>query len=226
MTAAKAHPAPSSPWASRPALLLEGLVGLAVVVLLIAKDHGGFSTFIFICAAAAVGFTAWMAVRLTSALRDPTLQVADPTDFERDRLEGERDRLLHSIKELELDWAAGKMTEDSYKITRSSAERRALELIRALRVMDERRLERAHSLVTERLGLETKEVSPTALESAAAAPAKAPPEKTSVEVAVALSFDTRPIAFSSAGACAACRYENDADAEFCAGCGRPRKAAA
>lgn len=228
----------------RALLVVEALVGLAVVAALVGRTYGAFPTLAFVLCAVAVAYTGWVATRMVSALNDPTLEVTGRVrDYPREKLEGEKRLLLQGIKDLEADYATGKMTEAEYGRLRGTAEARAVEIIAALRESDERWAREAEKLVAKRLGplerageramgesgapgARVESVPVGAAEAASEGGARPQAPNGAVAAADARLFDERPAAFradESVLACSSCGTANDADARYCAGCGRPRQ---
>lgn len=210
----------------RALIAIEAIVGLAVVSAIVGKAYGAAPTFVFVACGISVAFTALALVRGAGALTDRTLDVTGRIeDEERDALEHEKVLLLQGIKELEADYAIGKVAPEDYEHLRRTAEQRAMKIIDELKRSDEKWLEEAERLVEKRIG-----------RVAARADAPAPIgdtdqwrdedlETRQKRVAYAPLFDDRAVAMPE-NVCAACGTENDEDAKFCNGCGRPKEAAA
>lgn len=215
-------------------LFAEAVVGLLVVAALVTKNYGAAPTILFLLCALALGYTAWVGTRMLSSLRDPTLAVTGKVrDFERERLEGEKRLLLIGIKDLEADFGTGKMNQTEYDRLRSTAEARALEIIQKLRTSDEHWKRQAEALVGTRLpagtgptdaALPASQPVHVAQAPVAQAPAIQAP-RAQLSAADAQVFDAEPVSFTRTETglvCDACGFENEEDARFCAGCGRPR----
>ncbi len=200
----------------RSLLLVEALVGVGVVVALVGKIYGPAPTLIFLLAGGALTFTGLAFTRGLAALRDRSLDAGErPRDERREALEEEKHLILQGIKELEADAAVGKVDPADYQHLRSTAERRALTIIGALKAIDDRRLAAAEALLAERLGQPAPR--PPAVDALqASAPSRA--------LAFAGLFDPRPVTLGLDGgahACSGCAGKNDPDARFCIHCGRP-----
>ncbi|MEL6183487.1 MAG: zinc ribbon domain-containing protein [Myxococcota bacterium] len=213
----------SSSDAGRWLLFVEGLAGLAVVALIIGKTYGAFPTVTFALTAVAMAFTVWVGARMVSALGDPTLEVrGEVRDYERERLEGEKQLLLKGIKDLEADFATGKMDQREYDEIRVASEKRAIAIIRELKAMDERWAAEAGRLVAERLG----EAPASEEAQVPSAPSPAAPPSSDLAAAHPSVFSDQRTRFERQGedlVCSHCGFINDDDARFCAGCGRQRE---
>ncbi len=216
-------------------LAVEAAVGVLVVAAIVGRSYGVFPTLTFLLCGAAVAYTGWVGSRMVASLRDPTLEVSGRLrDFERERLEGEKRLLLQGIKDLEIDRQTGKMDDAEYRRLRETAEARAITIIGALRASDEKYQTAAEALVTRRLGLgaspaEGLDVAPSAPPEAigdvAMAPSRPKLQAEAVSSADATLFEDAPTPFRREGGrlvCGHCGHENDEDAKYCAGCGRPR----
>jgi hypothetical protein len=215
--------------ADRLIVALEAIVGIAVVVAIVGKTYGIPSTVAFVACGIAAASAGYFMVRMIGAIRDETLDVPGRVfDEEREKLEHEKLLLLQGIKEFEADAATGKVDAADYEHLRKSAEARAVEIIRALKESDARWLREAETYVAQKLGPEASRVA-----KAEAAPVAAgEPVRTvagaireDVVKAIAKMFDDRPTALEPNEGklrCSACSTDNDLDARFCVGCGRPR----
>lgn len=85
-------------------------------------------------AVAAVLFVALPLLRTPS--RDDALPEVSARERERIELRERRDAAYDSLRELELDRAAGKLTDPDYALTRESLRREAIESLRALELLD------------------------------------------------------------------------------------------
>lgn len=222
VTRSLATPAPDR---GRLLLVIEGAAGLAVVALVIGKTYGAFPTVTFALASVAVAFTAWVGTRMVTALGDPTLEVrGEVRDYERERLEGEKELLLKGIKDLEADFSTGKMDQREYDEIRATSEKRAIAIIRELKALDARWTAEAERLVAERTGHEPSRPAPKPT-----APASSPSAAPSAELEAAhpAVFPRERTRFEADGngalKCVSCGFVNDDDARFCAGCGRARE---
>lgn len=213
--------------AGRVALFVEALCGLAVVGLLLGRVYGPFPTIVFTLAAGAVGYTGWMVFRMVGALGDPTLDVVGRVrNRDREKLEGEKALLLKGIKDLEVDFATGKMEEPDYRRLRATAEGRAVEIIRALRENEDRWRKAAERLVAEHSGgRSARDPVPDDVRVMPSEERSEPaPATATASLAAAAVFDDRPVRFEpheSGVRCAACGALSPVDARFCTGCGRP-----
>lgn len=215
-------------------LLLEGVIGFGVMVAIVSQTYGAFPSLTFGFTALSVAYTGWVVTRMLSSLADPTLEVGGRVrDYRRERLEGDKRLLLQGIKDLEIDYAVGKMEEAEYQNLLSSARSRAVEIIGRLQADDERWRAEAEKLLTGTAPA-SGGPAPSAASSEPARPAPAPaapqPRPPSVEADVRV-FPREvaafiPVAGENLVTCEACGFENDADAHFCSGCGRARKTAA
>lgn len=184
-------------------LALEAVVGGTVVLILLSKQYGGAATVAFSFAAVAVGFTGLMVARLVRALSDPGLDVVGKVrDFATERLEAEKQVVLLGIRDLELEYATGKMDEANYRSLRTSAEAKAANIISELQQQDRLWRKRAEQLVTSRLGTQEPPKSKEAEEVSAP----------SVSASAAAS---RP--------CEYCGFVSPPTAKFCGGCGRAKE---
>ena len=227
MTSAPSHSRGPNRFGDRALVVIEVAVGLAVVAAVVGKAYGPAPTIVFLLSAVAMAFTLYVVVRMVTSLRDATLEVTGRTeDEERNALEHEKLLILQGIKELETDLATGKTDRADYAQLRRTAEARAIEIIQALRMSDERWRGRAERLVADRLGAEVlqgrspggPEIGPT---ENATTRAQRP--------ALPALFDLTPTAFHEREGrliCAHCNTDNDVDGRFCVGCGRPRREAA
>jgi uncharacterized membrane protein YuzA (DUF378 family) len=214
----------------RAILLLEALVGIAVVAAIIGRTYGFSSTLVFIACGLAATYSGYTMVKMFSSLRDETLEITGRIeDEERAALEHEKLLLLQGIKELEADAAVGKVDAEDYQHLRKTAEDRALQIIHRIKDSDQRWRNEAEKYVTKKLG---RKVGPIAGEPRAAT-AEAPEvhrEENAAERRARRAyrelFDDHPVEMhaSSAGriACGGCHTENEEDARYCIGCGRPR----
>lgn len=227
--------APSSRLADRALIVVEALVGIAVVSAIVGKTYGAAPTFVFLVCGSAAAFTAYAMIRMFGALSDRTLDVSERIeDEDREALEHEKLLLLQGIKELEADFAIGKVAPEDYDHLRRTAEHRALAIIERIKRADAKYLAEAERLVEKRLG------RIAAVGRIAASEGAAPLEETSVWLSEDLEartrrrafgpmFDNRPAVMTASDAgvvCQGCQTANDGDAKFCVGCGRPRQEAA
>lgn len=218
---------------------IEALVGIGVIVAVVGKSYGIPSTIVFALCGIAVAATGYFLVRMVGSLNDDALDVPGRVlDEERIRLEHEKLLLLQGIKEFEADAATGKVDRADYEHLRQSAEARALDIIRTLKDSDQRWRREAERLVASRLGAQALAPIPAAAApsapassaepAATEAPAPAPIANGAPQATAILAvFDTRPVRFAAIAErsdlrCEGCGQENDADARYCIGCGRPR----
>lgn len=216
----------------RSILLIEAVVGVAVVAAIIGKSYGFSSTLVFILCGLAAAFSGYVLVRMLSSLGDDTLEVTGRLeDEERAALEHEKYLLLQGIKELEADAAVGKVDAEDYQHLRETAERRALQIIHELNQSDQRWLEEAETYVARRLGRPVAAAKDAGGEPRPAEDSEAYKQQSLDErkrrKAFSGLFDDRPVEMTEKSAdriqCGACETENELDARFCIGCGRPRK---
>lgn len=215
----------------RALLILEVIVGLAVVSAIVGKAYGPAPTVVFLLAAIAAAFTLYVGAQMLSSLSDETLEVTGRVeDEERRALQEEKLIILRGIKELEADLATGKTDEADYAELRRSAEARAVAIIRTLKASDDRWRERAEQLVVNQLGSEALRVHEGSYEVRADPPTQ--PESAATRkqrTALPALFDVTPTEFTKHGdqlVCVHCNTANESDARYCVGCGRPRREAA
>jgi hypothetical protein len=215
-------------------LIVEALVGIAVVGAIIGRTYGFSSTLVFILCGSAAAFTGYVLVKMFSSLGDETLEITGRIqDEERAALEHEKILLLQGIKELEADAAVGKVDAADYQHLRETAERRAIQIIHQLKESDQRWRSEAERYVATKLG---RPVGPAA--DGASAPVVTVEETDRYRTETAAErkarraysklFDDRPVemrAGNTAGriACSGCDTENEEDARYCIGCGRPKR---
>lgn len=217
----------------RAILVIEALVGLAVVAAIIGKSYGFSSTLVFILCGLAAAFSGYVLIRMLSSLGDDTLEVTGRLDDEqRAALEHEKLLLLQGIKELEADAAVGKVDAEDYHHLRETAEARALQIIHELKESDQRWLAEAETYVAQRLGRPSAAVGAEPRGEARPVEDSEAYKRQSLEErrkrkAFSGLFDDRPIEMTEKSedrvACGACDSENEVDARFCIGCGRPRR---
>ncbi|MEQ8274521.1 MAG: zinc ribbon domain-containing protein [Deltaproteobacteria bacterium] len=214
--------------ADRALIAVEALVGIAVVAAIVGKSYGAAPTVVFVICGGAAAFTAYSVIRMLGSLSDRTLDVSGRVEDERRAaLEHEKLLLLQGIKELEADYAIGKVAPEDYQHLRSSAEKRALAIIDQLRDEDAVWHEQAQRLVEKRVGKVRAVVPEGAAAPEASTEAWLLEDRATRDAREALRalFDDTPSAFAN-DVCGACETENDADAKFCVGCGRPKQEAA
>jgi ribosomal protein L40E len=169
---------------------------------------------LFIVCALAFAMTGKFLLRMVTSLADPRLELqGEVIDEVRESLLREKKLLTEGLKELQSDYAAGKVDELDYQALRDSAEDRALEVIKHLKNQD------AHWLAVARrtAGLSDK--------AKAAMIAKSKPENnrstsrhTKVPPADARVFHSQPVEFIDQK-CDHCGALNPVDAKFCISCG-------
>ena len=220
----------SSRIVDRGILVVEALVGIAVVGAIIGRTYGFPSTLVFVLCGIAAAFTGYVIVKMVVSLKDDTLEITGRVeDIERAALEHEKILLLQGIKELESDAAVGKVDAADYQHLRDTAERRALQIIHQIKESDQRWRSEAERFVAAKLG--------RSLAKAADEPA-IPVEDTEryrqetaserkARRAYSKLFDDRPVEMRTGAegllACAGCETQNEDDARYCIGCGRPRR---
>ena len=211
-------------------MILEVVIGLAVVAAIMGKAYGTAPTVIFMICGLAATYTGYNMLRMFSSLRDPTLEIQGRVhDEDREALEYEKRLILQGIKELEVDFGVGKVDPRDYEMLKLTAEQRAIEIISRLREDDARWTKKAEALVSAKVpGVVDGPAAPAAVAPAAVAPVPYP-EPTADEAPAAASadglFDDRTAVWHVSGdrmICSACGAENDADGRFCQSCGRPR----
>jgi hypothetical protein len=217
----------------RAILFLEALVGIAVVAAIIGKTYGFSSTFVFIACGVAATFSGYVMVKMFLSLRDETLEITGRVeDEERAALEHEKLLLLQGIKELEADAAVGKVDAEDYRHLRETAETRALQIIHKLKESDQYWRAEAERYVHKKLG---RTVGPAAVATEVAIETTdqyltETAAERSARRAYSDMFDDHPVEMHAASpgriACGSCSTENEEDARYCIGCGRPRRAEA
>jgi low affinity Fe/Cu permease len=223
----------SSRLVDRGILIVEALVGVLVVGAIIGRTYGFSSTLVFILCGAAAAFTGYVLVKMLSALSDDTLEITGRVDDEeRAALEHEKILLLQGIKELEADAGVGKVDSADYQHLRETAETRALQIIHKLKESDQRWRSEAERYVATKLG---RAVGPARTDGVAPVVAIEDTERYRQETAgerrarraYSKLFDDRPVEMRAASvgriACSGCDTENEEDARYCIGCGRPKK---
>jgi hypothetical protein len=211
----------------RALVVLEALVGAAVIAAVVGRSYGPASTLVFLVGSAIAGATGWFLYRMIASLRDDTLDAPDPVhDQEREHLEEEKYLLLQGIKEFEADAAIGKVDADDYEHLRRGAEARAVEIIRQLKAEDDHWKGRAEALIKKRLGLDAP--LPPSPKPESLATAASPATTSDWGPAIERLFDQRPVAFAVEGSrsvCGGCGAGTEPDASFCTSCGRPKESA-
>jgi hypothetical protein len=211
-------------------LVVEAIVGVAVVGAIIGRTYGFSSTLVFLICGLAAAFSGYVLVKMLTSLRDESLEVTGRIDDEeRAALEHEKILLLQGIKELEADAAVGKVDAADYQHLRDTAEKRALQIIHKLKESDKKWRSEAERYVAQKLG------RPVGRPVEAPAIPVEDPERYRQETvaerrarqAYSKLFDDRPVEMRAASegriACSGCDTENEDDARFCIGCGRPRR---
>ena len=228
MSTAPSHSRGPNRFGDRALVILEVVVGVAVVAAIVGKAYGPAPTVVFLLAATATAFTLYVGARMIGSLRDESLEVVGRTeDEERNALEQEKLLILQGIKELETDLATGKTDQADYTQLRRSAEARAIQIIQKLKASDARWRERAERLVVNRLGAEVLRVDMPQTNARMDQPTSAAIRAKSA--AYAALFDLTPAEFEEREGrlvCGHCGTDNETDGRFCVGCGRPRREAA
>ena len=213
----------------RALVIVEVVVGLAVVAAIMGKAYGAAPTAIFMLCGLAITYTGYNTYRMIASLRDPTLEIEGRVrDEEREALEYEKALLLQGIKELEADYGIGKVDEQDYATLRKTAESKALGIIARLREDDARWRAQAERLIRDRLGASALPASTPDESVQPEAPSRPAPRRTEAPTAdtpKSSLFDDRPAAWrpvEGGMACGACGAVNDADGRYCISCGRPR----
>jgi len=199
-------------------LFVEFSIAVGIIIAIFGENYGLFATLLFILCAGAFAFTGQSVWRMLTSLNDPRLEVEnDAVDEVRNSLLREKKLLTEGLKELKADYAAGKVDVADYEVLRSSAESRAIEVIKRIKNEDAKWLEAAKQVA----GL----TSPAADEAPTVQREIAKPKNTEAGHTVKhppahpsiFSYERSQVAM---GACTACNTQNSQDARFCIGCGR------
>jgi len=209
---------------------VEAVVGVLVVGAIIGRTYGFSSTLVFLLCGLAAAFTGYTLVKAFTSLGDETLEVFGRVeDEERAALEHEKILLLQGIKELEADAGVGKVDAADYQHLRESAEARAIQIIQKLKESDHRWRSEAEKYVASKLGRSIGTLAgeaPIAIEETDHYRQESAGER-KARRAFSSMFDDRPVEMHTASAgrlaCGGCDTENEEDARYCIGCGRPRK---
>ncbi len=215
--------------ADRALLVVEAAVGLTVVGAIIGKSYGIAPTFFFLGCGAAAAFSVYALVRMVGSLNDRALDLPGRTeDTQRAKLEHEKRLVLQGIKELEADYAIGKVDPGDYAHLRGTYESRALTIMGALKAEDERWLRTAQAVVEQRLGKVAAKTMVEAPDGVGVVVAVDETERWKSEsgeqrkarTALPALFRFQPAQLKDAR-CTACTTENEADGRYCIGCGAP-----
>jgi len=200
---------PLQPWQF---FTLAGLVGATIVVFLSEGQTpaGIILLSLVIFGAAAVGAAAWRTFSPLSGLEEP----AGPQIFggrTRAALEREKSLVLRSIKDLEFDYAMGKVSDKDFAEMSARLRARAAGLIRQLDAGSSYR-QAIEAEIEKRVGKAARVVTAPAVTSPA--PAVVPAAPAVVPAAPAAASDQ-----AKTKLCLSCCTPNDPDARFCKGCG-------
>jgi hypothetical protein len=200
---------PLQPWQF---FTLAGLVGATIVVFLSEGQTpaGIILLSLVIFGAAAVGAAAWRTFSPLSGLEEP----AGPQIFggrTRAALEREKSLVLRSIKDLEFDYAMGKVSDKDFAEMSARLRARAAGLIRQLDAGSSYR-QAIEAEIEKRVGKAARVVTAPAVTSPA--PAVVPAAPAAMPAAPAAASDQ-----AKTKLCLSCCTPNDPDARFCKGCG-------
>ena len=200
---------PLQPWQF---FTLAGLVGATIVVFLSEGQTpaGIILLSLVIFGAAAVGAAAWRTFSPLSGLEEP----AGPQIFggrTRAALEREKSLVLRSIKDLEFDYAMGKVSDKDFTEMSARLRARAAGLMRQLDAGSSYR-QAIEAEIEKRVGKGARVVTAPAVTSPA--PAVAPAAPAAMPAAPAAASDQ-----AKTKLCLSCCTPNDPDARFCKGCG-------
>jgi hypothetical protein len=208
-------------------IFVEFALAVAIVGAVFGEHYGLFSTALFILCSLAFAFTAMVMWRMLTSLGDERLEIRnEPIDELRESLMREKTLLTEGLKELETDYAAGKVDDADYDALRVSAENRALEVIKRIKNEDAKWLKAAH----EAAGVKAGGQSATATSTKPSTPTPTPtPTPSAVSpqrepAADARLFRDEIIEFVELR-CSGCGHMNPEDARFCVSCGCPSKEA-
>ncbi|MEL7369904.1 MAG: hypothetical protein AAFN74_13380, partial [Myxococcota bacterium] len=136
----------------RALIFVEVIVGLGVVAAIMGKTYGTAPTVIFLFCGLAATYTGYNMFRMLASLGDPTLEIQGRiADERRESMEYEKKLLLQGIKELEADYAVGKVDARDYQALRNTAEAKAVDIIAELKDDDAHWKKAAEALVEKRL---------------------------------------------------------------------------
>ena len=208
-SATSTEPQPLQPWQF---FTLAGLVGATIVVFLSEGQTpaGIILLSLVIFGAAAVGAAAWRTFSPLSGLEEP----AGPQIFggrTRAALEREKSLVLRSIKDLEFDYAMGKVSDKDFAEMSARLRARAAGLIRQLDAGSSYR-QAIEAEIEKRVGKAARVVTAPAVTSPA--PAVVPAAPAAMPAAPAAASDQ-----AKTKLCLSCCTPNDPDARFCKGCG-------
>jgi len=200
---------PLQPWQF---FTLAGLVGATIVVFLSEGQTpaGIILLSLVIFGAAAVGAAAWRTFSPLSGLEEP----AGPQIFggrTRAALEREKSLVLRSIKDLEFDYAMGKVSDKDFAEMSARLRARAAGLMRQLDAGSSYR-QAIEAEIEKRVGKAARVVTAPAVTSPA--PAVVPAAPAAMPAAPAAASDQ-----AKTKLCLSCCTPNDPDARFCKGCG-------
>ena len=200
---------PLQPWQF---FTLAGLVGATIVVFLSEGQTpaGIILLSLVIFGAAAVGAAAWRTFSPLSGLEEP----AGPQIFggrTRAALEREKSLVLRSIKDLEFDYAMGKVSDKDFAEMSARLRARAAGLMRQLDAGSSYR-QAIEAEIEKRVGKGARVVTAPAVTSPA--PAVVPAAPAAMPAAPAAASDQEKTKL-----CLSCCTPNDPDARFCKGCG-------
>jgi len=200
---------PLQPWQF---FTLAGLVGATIVVFLSEGQTpaGIILLSLVIFGAAAVGAAAWRTFSPLSGLEEP----AGPQIFggrTRAALEREKSLVLRSIKDLEFDYAMGKVSDKDFAEMSARLRARAAGLMRQLDAGSSYR-QAIEAEIEKRVGKAARVVTAPAVTSPA--PAVVPAAPAAMPAAPAAASDQEKTKL-----CLSCCTPNDPDARFCKGCG-------
>lgn len=230
MTTSMTSPSPASSASSgRAQLLFWGVfVGVGAVSLLaftFTIGNGRLSG-PGICLALSTATLVWVGRMLFQSARALVATGSEAEELEqkaasgrrRKELEREYQTLKRALKELELDRAMGKISDDDYQELRGRYRERAVRILRQLDQGESYRTQIDADLKARRDALGLAAPAPVAAaesaEPAPAAPANEPEAKPNLSGAA-----------SDESQCSACAVRNDSDAVFCKKCGHRLKAA-
>ena len=199
-------------------LFVEFSIAIGIIVAVFGENYGLFATLLFVLCAGAFAFTGQSVWRMLTSLGDERLEIAhEPVDEVRNSLLREKKLLTEGLKELEADYAAGKVDDEDYAVLRSSAENRAIEVIKRIKDEDAKWLEAAKSAA----GILQDDASQTTVEAKNVAPvAKKAASKAQRIVRADPSIFPDGTTQMKNNECITCGTSNPADARFCIGCGR------
>ena len=199
-------------------LFVEFSIAVGIIIAVFGENYGLFATLLFVLCAGAFAFTGQSVWRMMTSLSDLRLEIDhDPIDEVRNSLLREKKLLTEGLKELEADYAAGKVDEADYAILRGSAENRAIEVIKRSKDEDAKWLEAAKQAA----GVEHKENDKPLVAKPNPVVTKDKPTFNAKKLTPAHSsiFPVESTQLKD-GSCTSCNTINPLDARFCVGCGR------